>query len=128
MRNPGHPPRIGSSSSASGSARRRARCTSATATPRASRRVIDRDQARALLADGICACAHCRPDTGLGVFRIPSGALPLSRRRFLSCGLCVGDLLPWRHLADCGAPVITLGSPLGRLLPSAAVTTQRRAI
>ncbi|MET8421979.1 DUF6233 domain-containing protein [Streptomyces sp. NPDC005134] len=32
------------------------------------RRVIDRDQARALLADGICTCAHCRPDTGLGVF------------------------------------------------------------
>lgn len=32
------------------------------------RRVIDRDQARALLADGICACAHCLPDTGLGGF------------------------------------------------------------
>ncbi|MGW6100661.1 DUF6233 domain-containing protein [Streptomyces sp. NPDC055157] len=54
------------------------------------RRVIDRDQARALLADGICTCAHCRPDTGLRGLRIPSGALPLSRRRFLSCGLCVG--------------------------------------
>ncbi|MEU9460692.1 DUF6233 domain-containing protein [Streptomyces sp. NPDC088394] len=32
------------------------------------RRVIDRDQVRALLADGICTCAHCRPGTGLGVF------------------------------------------------------------
>lgn len=31
------------------------------------RRAIDRDQARALLADGIRACAHCRPDTSLGV-------------------------------------------------------------
>lgn len=31
------------------------------------RRVIDRDQARALLADGVRACTHCRPDTELGV-------------------------------------------------------------
>ncbi|MFB8033816.1 DUF6233 domain-containing protein [Streptomyces sp. NPDC056004] len=31
------------------------------------RRAIDRDQARALLADGIRACSHCRPDTSLGV-------------------------------------------------------------
>ncbi|MFE6021641.1 DUF6233 domain-containing protein [Streptomyces sp. NPDC056441] len=31
------------------------------------RRTIDRDQARALLADGVRACAHCRPDTDLGV-------------------------------------------------------------
>ncbi|MGW2113234.1 DUF6233 domain-containing protein [Streptomyces sp. NPDC001948] len=31
------------------------------------RRVIDRDQARALLADGVRACTHCRPDTALGV-------------------------------------------------------------
>ncbi|MFJ8856227.1 DUF6233 domain-containing protein [Streptomyces sp. NPDC102437] len=31
------------------------------------RQVIDRDQARALLADGIRACVHCRPDTSLGV-------------------------------------------------------------
>ncbi|MFE7042507.1 DUF6233 domain-containing protein [Streptomyces atratus] len=31
------------------------------------RRAIDHDQARALLADGIRACAHCRPDTSLGV-------------------------------------------------------------
>ncbi|WP_328903329.1 DUF6233 domain-containing protein [Streptomyces sp. NBC_00441] len=31
------------------------------------RRVIDRDQARQLLADGIRACAHCRPDSELGV-------------------------------------------------------------
>ncbi|MGW1102690.1 DUF6233 domain-containing protein [Streptomyces sp. NPDC002540] len=31
------------------------------------RRAIDRDQALALLADGIRACAHCRPDTELGV-------------------------------------------------------------
>ncbi|MCX5144647.1 DUF6233 domain-containing protein [Streptomyces sp. NBC_00338] len=31
------------------------------------RRAIDRDQARALLADGIRACSHCRPDTDLGV-------------------------------------------------------------
>ncbi|MES9558824.1 MULTISPECIES: DUF6233 domain-containing protein [unclassified Streptomyces] len=31
------------------------------------RRVIDRDQARALLTDGIRACTHCRPDTSLGV-------------------------------------------------------------
>lgn len=37
-----------------------------------------------------------------------------------------GDLLPWRHLVDCGAPVITLSSR--QLLPSAAVTTQRREI
>lgn len=31
------------------------------------RRVIDRDQALALLADGVRACLHCRPDTTLGV-------------------------------------------------------------
>ncbi|WP_326740871.1 DUF6233 domain-containing protein [Streptomyces sp. NBC_01022] len=31
------------------------------------RRVIDRDQARALLSEGIRACTHCRPDTDLGV-------------------------------------------------------------
>ncbi|MDP5315294.1 DUF6233 domain-containing protein [Streptomyces poriferorum] len=31
------------------------------------RRVIDRDQARALLSDGIRTCTHCRPDTNLGV-------------------------------------------------------------
>ncbi|MEU8623342.1 DUF6233 domain-containing protein [Streptomyces sp. NPDC048669] len=31
------------------------------------RREIDRDQALALLADGVRACAHCRPDTDLGV-------------------------------------------------------------
>lgn len=31
------------------------------------RRPIDRDQARTLLADGIRACSHCRPDTDLGV-------------------------------------------------------------
>ncbi|MEU1494847.1 DUF6233 domain-containing protein [Streptomyces sp. NPDC005776] len=31
------------------------------------RRVIDRDQALRMLADGIRACAHCRPDTVLGV-------------------------------------------------------------
>ncbi|MEU8699021.1 DUF6233 domain-containing protein [Streptomyces sp. NPDC048680] len=31
------------------------------------RRVIDRDQAHALLTDGVRACSHCRPDTTLGV-------------------------------------------------------------
>ncbi|WP_371602311.1 DUF6233 domain-containing protein [Streptomyces sp. NBC_01220] len=31
------------------------------------RRTIDRDQARTLLADGVRACVHCRPDTDLGV-------------------------------------------------------------
>lgn len=31
------------------------------------RRAIDRDQARALLAEGVRGCAHCRPDTNLGV-------------------------------------------------------------
>lgn len=31
------------------------------------RRTIDRDQARALLAEGVRACSHCRPDTDLGV-------------------------------------------------------------
>ncbi|MFE3150702.1 MULTISPECIES: DUF6233 domain-containing protein [unclassified Streptomyces] len=31
------------------------------------RRAIGRDRARALLADGIRACAHCRPDNSLGV-------------------------------------------------------------
>lgn len=30
-------------------------------------RMHDRDQARALLSDGIRACTHCRPDTDLGV-------------------------------------------------------------
>ncbi|MFJ1695638.1 DUF6233 domain-containing protein [Streptomyces sp. NPDC088252] len=30
-------------------------------------RAIDRTQALALLADGVRACAHCRPDTELGV-------------------------------------------------------------
>ncbi|MCG7523958.1 DUF6233 domain-containing protein [Streptomyces sp. OfavH-34-F] len=28
-------------------------------------RVINRDQARALLAGGVRACTHCRPDTRL---------------------------------------------------------------
>ncbi|WP_307797592.1 DUF6233 domain-containing protein [Streptomyces laculatispora] len=31
------------------------------------RRAIDRDQALTLLADGVRSCAHCRPDTDLGV-------------------------------------------------------------
>ncbi|MEV5205461.1 DUF6233 domain-containing protein [Streptomyces sp. NPDC053720] len=31
------------------------------------RRAISRDQARALLADGIRACSRCRPDTCFGV-------------------------------------------------------------
>ncbi|MEU4507131.1 DUF6233 domain-containing protein [Streptomyces sp. NPDC024089] len=31
------------------------------------RRAIDRDQGPRLLADGTRACAHCRPDTSLGV-------------------------------------------------------------
>lgn len=31
------------------------------------RRIIDRDQALTLLNDGVRACAHCRPDTDLGV-------------------------------------------------------------
>ncbi|MFB7555979.1 DUF6233 domain-containing protein [Streptomyces brevispora] len=31
------------------------------------RREISREQALALLADGVRACAHCRPDTDLGV-------------------------------------------------------------
>ncbi|MGQ4353126.1 DUF6233 domain-containing protein [Streptomyces drozdowiczii] len=31
------------------------------------RRTIDRDQARQLLADGVRACTHCRPDSELGV-------------------------------------------------------------
>ncbi|MEU5492294.1 DUF6233 domain-containing protein [Streptomyces sp. NPDC020196] len=31
------------------------------------RRIIDRDQARSLLSEGIRACDHCRPDTDLGV-------------------------------------------------------------
>ncbi|MEV7856964.1 DUF6233 domain-containing protein [Streptomyces sp. NPDC088183] len=43
------------------------------------RRVIDRDQARALLTDGIRACAHCRPDTSLGML----GPLSIERRRHL---------------------------------------------
>lgn len=30
-------------------------------------RPIDRDQARALLADGVRACTHCRPDSELGM-------------------------------------------------------------
>lgn len=31
------------------------------------RREISREQALALLADGVRACTHCRPDTDLGV-------------------------------------------------------------
>ncbi|MEU8957966.1 DUF6233 domain-containing protein [Streptomyces sp. NPDC048518] len=31
------------------------------------RRSITRDEARQALADGIRACTHCRPGTGLGV-------------------------------------------------------------
>ncbi|MGW2595449.1 DUF6233 domain-containing protein [Streptomyces sp. NPDC001515] len=31
------------------------------------RRAITRDQAQALLAEGIRACTHCRPDTDLGM-------------------------------------------------------------
>ncbi|MFF9090814.1 DUF6233 domain-containing protein [Streptomyces sp. NPDC014991] len=31
------------------------------------RRPVDRDEAWRLLAEGTSACAHCRPDSGLGI-------------------------------------------------------------
>ncbi|WP_374938431.1 DUF6233 domain-containing protein [Streptomyces sp. Ru62] len=30
-------------------------------------RPVGPDEARRLLADGTCACSHCRPDTALGI-------------------------------------------------------------
>ncbi|MEU5242607.1 DUF6233 domain-containing protein [Streptomyces asoensis] len=40
------------------------------------RRAVDRDEARRLLADGLRACIHCRPDTRLNVIDLSDGPTP----------------------------------------------------
>ncbi|MBK3633115.1 hypothetical protein JHN52_09150, partial [Streptomyces sp. MBT97] len=40
------------------------------------RRTVDRDRARRLLADGLRACTHCRPDTRLNVIDLSDGPTP----------------------------------------------------
>ncbi|MEU4878779.1 DUF6233 domain-containing protein, partial [Streptomyces sp. NPDC021608] len=40
------------------------------------RRPVDRDEARRLLADGLRACTHCRPDTRLNVIDLSRGPTP----------------------------------------------------
>ncbi|WP_307839562.1 DUF6233 domain-containing protein [Streptomyces sp. MBT49] len=41
-------------------------------------RAVDRDEARRLLADGLRACTHCRPDTRLNVIDLSDGPTPAS--------------------------------------------------
>ncbi|MEU9272320.1 DUF6233 domain-containing protein [Streptomyces sp. NPDC048251] len=45
------------------------------------RRPVGRDEARRLLADGLRACTHCRPDTQLDITDLPRGTTPASRHR-----------------------------------------------
>ncbi|MFI9569547.1 DUF6233 domain-containing protein [Streptomyces rishiriensis] len=40
------------------------------------RRPVGRDEARRLLADGLGACTHCRPDTRLNVIDLSDGPTP----------------------------------------------------
>ncbi|MFI5825377.1 DUF6233 domain-containing protein [Streptomyces rishiriensis] len=40
------------------------------------RRPVDRGEARRLLADGLRACTHCRPDTHLNVIDLSDGPTP----------------------------------------------------
>ncbi|WP_256916639.1 DUF6233 domain-containing protein [Streptomyces hilarionis] len=58
------------------------------------RRPVARDEARRLLADGLRACTHCRPDTRLDVIDLSRGPTPAPCTRFPPQGHQCGDHSP----------------------------------